>query len=80
LGSEVGQITNDFCQTLTTYLTQPKSHGPIDSAKTIDYHHLDMSRDDGLDEHGIDWLCGCHLVGFWLMDKLDKSQTIFVQP
>jgi hypothetical protein len=24
--------------------------------KTIDYHHLDMSRDDGMDEHGMDWL------------------------
>jgi hypothetical protein len=24
---------------------------------------------------------GCHLVGFWLMDKLGKSQMIiFVQP
>jgi hypothetical protein len=29
--------------------------------KTIDYHHLDMSKDDGTDEHGIDWLCGCQL-------------------
>jgi hypothetical protein len=25
-----------------------------DFCKTIDYHHLDMSRDDGMDEHGID--------------------------
>jgi hypothetical protein len=25
-----------------------------------------MSRDDGMDEHGIDWLLGCHLVGFGL--------------
>jgi hypothetical protein len=23
---------------------------------------------------------GCHLVGFWLMDKLGKSQLIFVKP
>jgi hypothetical protein len=62
---EVGQITADVCQTLTTNLTQYDSHGPDDHPKTIDYHHLDMSRDDGMDrvdEHGIDSPCGCHLV------------------
>jgi hypothetical protein len=59
-GLEVGQITADFYQTLTTHLIQHyDSHGPDDYPKTIDYHHLDMSRDDGMDEHGIDWLCGC---------------------
>jgi hypothetical protein len=42
------------------------SHVPDDHPKTIDYHHMDMSKDDGTDEHGIDWLCGCHLVGIWL--------------
>jgi hypothetical protein len=21
-----------------------------------------MSKEDGIDEHGIDWLCGCHLL------------------
>jgi hypothetical protein len=42
------------------------SHGPDDQPKTIDYHHLDMSRDDGMDENGIDWLYGCRLKGFWL--------------
>jgi hypothetical protein len=25
-----------------------------------------MSRDDGMDEQGIDWLYGCNLVGFWI--------------
>jgi hypothetical protein len=39
---------------------------PDDHPKTFDYHHLDMSRDDGMDENGIDWFCGCHLVEFWL--------------
>jgi hypothetical protein len=56
ISSEVGQITADFCHTLTTNLTQHNSHGPDDQPKTIDYHHLDMSRDDVLDEHGFDWL------------------------
>jgi hypothetical protein len=43
-----------------------RSHGPDDPPKTIDYLHLDMARDDGMDEHGIDWFNGCYLVGFWL--------------
>jgi hypothetical protein len=64
---KVGQITSaDFCYTPTTNLTQYDSHGPDDQPKTIHHHHLDMSRDDGMDEHGIDWLYGCGLVGFWL--------------
>jgi hypothetical protein len=67
LGSYIGQITADFCQAPTTNPTQHDSHRPDDHPKTIDYHHLDMSKDDGTDDmHGIDWLCGCHLVGFWL--------------
>jgi hypothetical protein len=54
---------NWFCHVLTTNLTQHDSHGPDDHPKTIDYHHMDMSKDDGTDDmHGIDWLCGCHLV------------------
>jgi hypothetical protein len=43
-------------------ITQHDSHGPDDVANTIDYHHLDMSRDDGMDEHGNDWLYGYHLA------------------
>jgi hypothetical protein len=27
---------------------------------------MDMSRDDGMDEHGSDWIYGCRLIGFWL--------------
>jgi hypothetical protein len=65
-GSQVGQITADFCHAPTTNLTQHDPHGPDDLPKPIDYHHLDMSRDDGMDEHGIDWFSGCHLVGLWL--------------
>jgi hypothetical protein len=32
-----------------------------------------MSRDDGMDEPGIDWFCGCHLVGFWLNSWANHS-------
>jgi hypothetical protein len=35
-----------------------------------------MSRDDGMDrvdEHGIDWLCGCHLIGFWFESWANHS-------
>jgi hypothetical protein len=64
---EVGQIIQlTYCQAPTTNLTQHDSHGQGDYLKTIDYHHLDMSRDDGMDDDGIDWLYGCHLVGFGL--------------
>ena len=42
--------------------------GWAESPKTIDYHHLDMSRDDGMDEHGSDWIYACHLVDFLLED------------
>jgi hypothetical protein len=56
----------NFTPVLMTNLTQHDSHGPDDHPKTFDYHHLDMSRDDGMDENGIDWFCGCHLVEFWL--------------
>jgi hypothetical protein len=34
------------------------SHGLDDQPKTIDHHHLGMSRDDGMDEHGIDLMYG----------------------
>jgi hypothetical protein len=55
-----------FVNSPTTYQTQHYPHGPDDHLNTIHYHHLDMARDDGMDEHGIDWLLGCHLVGFGL--------------
>jgi hypothetical protein len=67
LGLKVGQIAADFCQATTTNRTQHHPHWPDDHPKTIHYHHLDMARDDGMDEHGIDWPLGCHLVGFGLI-------------
>jgi hypothetical protein len=75
----LGQITADICQAPTTNLTQHIPYGPDDHIKTIDYHHLGMSRDDGMDEHGYGWLYGCHLVGFWPR-SWEKSQLIFVKP
>jgi hypothetical protein len=51
---DVGQIQAGFCNTQTTNLTQHDSHGPNAHPKTIDEHHLDMSSDDGMDEHGMD--------------------------
>jgi hypothetical protein len=51
---------------LITNLTQHNSHGPDDQPKHIHNHVLNISRDDGMDEHGIDWLYGCCLVGLWL--------------
>jgi hypothetical protein len=72
-GSQVGQITADFCHALTTNLTQNDTHGPDDQPKTIDHHHMGMSRDDGMDEHGIDWLCGCVLAGVWLASWANHS-------
>jgi hypothetical protein len=64
LGKLLSNYSYDFHQVLTTNLTQHFSYGPDDSPKTIDHYHLDMSRDDGMDEHGIDWIYGCHRVGF----------------
>jgi hypothetical protein len=64
LGLKVGHIAADFCQAPTTNLTQHHPHGPDDHPKTIHFYNRNMARDDGMDEHGIDWLLGCHLVGF----------------
>jgi hypothetical protein len=57
-----------------------RTHGPDDNPKTIDYQHLDMARDDGMDEHGIDWLYGCHLTGCWLKRSGANHRLIFVTP
>ena len=61
LSLKAGQITDDFGQAPTANLTQHTSNGPDDHLKTIDYHHLGMSRDDGMDEHGHGGLYECHL-------------------
>jgi hypothetical protein len=71
---EVGKIKANFWWALTTNLTQHDSHGPDDQLKTIDYHHLSMSKDDGMYEHGIGWLYGCHLVGCWHRSWANHNQ------
>jgi hypothetical protein len=49
LAQKLGKSQPIFFQALTTNLTQHDSHGPDDQLKTIiDYHHLSMSRDDGI--------------------------------
>jgi hypothetical protein len=42
-------------------------------------HHLDMSRDDGMDEPGIDWFCGCHLVLGYFGSKVGQITADFCQ-
>jgi hypothetical protein len=78
LGSEAGQMTAGFCQALTTSLTQVDIDGPDDHLKTVDYHQLGMSRDDGMDEHENRFLYGCHLVGSWLGSWANDNR--FCQP
>jgi hypothetical protein len=50
--------------TITTNLTQHDSHGPDEQHQPIEYHCMNIARDDGMDENGIDWLYGCCLIGF----------------
>jgi hypothetical protein len=78
-GSKVGQITAYFCHAPTTNLTQHNPHGPDVHPKTIDYHHRNITIDDGMDKHGIDCLYECHLVGFWLKSWANH-RLIFVTP
>jgi hypothetical protein len=66
LKSWANHISADFCHVLTTNLTQHDSHGPDEQHQLIEYHCLNISRDDCMDENGIDWLYGCGLVGFWM--------------
>jgi hypothetical protein len=57
---EVGQTAGRFCLTATiANPTQHDLHGPDDAQTTIDDHHLDPSRDDGMDEQEIHWHFGC---------------------
>jgi hypothetical protein len=46
-------------------------HGPDDSQTTIDYHHLDLSRDDGMDEQEI-YLYFVQPDGGFLAQKLAR--------
>ncbi len=55
---EVGQMWLIFHQAPTSHLTQHDPHGPDDPFRTINYHHLDISGHDGMDEQDIGWRNG----------------------
>jgi hypothetical protein len=59
-GSEVGQMWLNFVPNHNHKSTQPHlPHGPADDPfKTINYHHLDISGHDGMDEQDIGWRNG----------------------
>jgi hypothetical protein len=50
VGFWLGKLSNHSCfhHALTTNLTQHDVHGPDDSTKTIDYHHLVIGWDEVL--------------------------------
>jgi hypothetical protein len=57
-GSEVGQVWLIFAKAPTAHPTQHDPHGPDDPFRTINYHHLDISGHDGMDEQDIGWRNG----------------------
>jgi hypothetical protein len=58
-GSKLGKLGR-FCFTAAiANPTQYDLHEPDDAQPLIDYHHLDPSRDDGMDEEEIHWHFGC---------------------
>jgi hypothetical protein len=57
-GSKVGQMWLIFVQFPTTNPTQHYPHEPDDPFRTINYHHLDISGHDGMDEQDIGWRNG----------------------
>jgi hypothetical protein len=51
---KVGQIELIFIHIPATNPMPHNLHQQDDTHTTIDYHQLDLSRDDGMDEQGID--------------------------
>jgi hypothetical protein len=49
LAQILGKSQPIFVTPPTTNLTQHDSRKPDDHPNSIDYHHLDMSRDDGME-------------------------------
>jgi hypothetical protein len=49
----VGKIELNFVYIPTQSQDQHDPHGPDDPFRTINYHHLDISRQDGMDEQDI---------------------------
>ena len=55
-GSEVGQMWLIFVHSpKRPNPTQHDPHGPDDPFRTINYHHLDISGHDGMDEQDVGW-------------------------
>jgi hypothetical protein len=73
-GSKVGQLEPIFVQISATNPNQHDLHGPNESQTTIDYHHRDVLRDDGMDEQEIHW----HLR--WLMDDFGSKIWQLLEP
>jgi hypothetical protein len=58
-GLEVGQMWLIFVQAPTTHPTQHDPDGfAYDLFRTINYHYLDISGHDGMDEQDIGWRNG----------------------
>jgi hypothetical protein len=57
-GSEVGEMQLIFFDISTANPTQHDRHGPDDPFRSINYHHLNISRHDGMDEQDIGWRNG----------------------
>jgi hypothetical protein len=76
-GVEVGQMQLIFVQSLTPNPTQHDPHGPDDPFITINYHHLNISGHDGMDEQDIGWRNGWAGEDFGV--EVGQMQLVFVQ-
>jgi hypothetical protein len=58
LVQKLGKCVQILFHAQTTIPTQHDPHGPDDPFRTINYHHLDISGHDGMDEQDIGWRNG----------------------
>jgi hypothetical protein len=54
-GAEVRRMWLNFGQSPNHKSNSDDPHGPDDPFRTINYHHLDISGHDGMDEQDIGW-------------------------
>jgi hypothetical protein len=76
-GWEVVRMWLIFVQSLTPNPTQHDPHGPDDPFRTINYHHLDISGHDEMDEQDIGWRNGWADEDFGL--EVGQMWLVFVQ-
>jgi hypothetical protein len=57
-GMGYGRMCLSFVQAPSTYPTLYDPNVPDDPFRTINYHHLDISGHDGMDEQDIGWRNG----------------------